>query len=181
MTIYRCGECGLKSSSKDIVDKCVSDHTKLKIERIEQRIARLEGEISASEEPRMETRSADTHAPRNRQEDWREKIRSSDSSLKEMSLETLQELRDMIGAILDEVGMPAALERVGLMTADLDVLNFHYALVRNLLLKSKVREIDEEIGSRRRDTKNTQHIQRSIRYTRKGRTQSTDLRLKPPT
>lgn len=39
MTIYRCGECGLESSDKDIVDKCIRDHTKLKLDRIEQRIA----------------------------------------------------------------------------------------------------------------------------------------------
>jgi len=149
MTVYRCGECGLESSDKDIVDKCIRDHTKLKLDRIEERVARLEGGIRGFDEVQKKTGSEHTSARKNAREDWREKIRSPDSSLKKMSLKTLQELRDMIGAILDEVEMPKALERLGLMTADTDVLNFHYALVRNLLLKSTVQEVDEEILRRR--------------------------------
>jgi len=169
MTIYRCGECGLESSDKDIVDKCIRDHTKLKLDRIEQRIANLEDGIRGFDEARNKTGSEATKAPKDTREDWRQKIRSPDSSLKEMSLESLQEFRDMIGAILDEVEMPRALERLGLMTADLDVLNFHYAIVRNLILKSKGREIDEEIL--RREKANTQYTQRRHATPKKKRPQ----------
>jgi hypothetical protein len=166
MTIYRCSECGLESSDKDLVDKCIQDHTKLKLDRIEQRIARLEGGIRGVDEVRKKTGSEHTYARKDTRESWREKIRSPDSSLKEMSLETLQELRDMIGAILDEVEMPKALERLGLETADLDVLNFHYAIVRNLILKSKAREIDEEIL--RRQSVSETRVPRTARLRRHG-------------
>ncbi len=160
MTIYRCGECGMESSDKDIVDKCIRDHTKLKLDRIEQRIARLEDGVRGFSEPQKKTGSEHTNAAKDTREEWRQRIRSPDSSLKKMSLESLQEFRDMMGAILDEVEMPKALERLGFMTADLDVLNFHYALVRNLILKSTAQEIDEEILRRKREGKKDRPLRR---------------------
>jgi len=171
MTSYRCGECGMESSDKDVVDKCIRDHTKLKLDRIEQRISHLEDGIRGFDEHRNETGSEHSNVPKDTRDYWRQKIRSPDSSLKKMSLESLNEFRDMIGAILDEVEMPRALERLGLMTADLDVLNFHYAIVRNLILKSTVQEVDEEVLRRKKASAADRPGR--VRYSRKGSPTST--------